>query len=172
MDRLYGSKVLDVGCGVGYNLRILEELSVDVSGVDQSAQMLRYAKKRCPDAELYPANFIEFEHEKRYDGIVMEAFIHLFPEKFIEGVFSKVKAIMKPDGVATLTTTRSDRSYEGIFAKEEDQIGRRFRRFWKPKDLVRATEKAGFHILNEQYYRNFGKEWIRLTIENEDTNIH
>lgn len=170
VDRLAGERsVLDIGCGVGFNLKLLEELGVSVSGVDISQEMLRYASQRCPNARLYHSSLAEFEIKERFDGVVMEAFIHLFPEFKVRDVLEKVKVLLKPEGIGTLTTTRSDHSYEGFFAKEEDypQSERRFRRFWKPESLVYTMQEAGFKILEEQCYHNFRKDWVRLTFQND-----
>lgn len=164
VDNLTGERsVLDIGCGVGYNLKILAELSADLSGLDISSEMLRYASQRCPQARLYLSSLAEFETEKEFEGVVMEAFIHLFPRTEVEGVLDKVKSLIKPDGIGTLTTTISADSYEGFFTKEGYPQERRFRRFWKPSDLISTVEESGFKILNEQQYPNFGKYWVRLT---------
>ena len=165
VDHLAENKVLDIGCGVGYNLKLLKELGVEVSGVDISREMLGYASERCPDVKLYHSSIADFKTDEKFDGVVMEAFIHLFPKTKVNKVFEKVKTLMKPEGIGTLTTTRNDHSYEGFFSKEYSQKDRRFRRFWKPEDLVSATQEAGFKILEEQHYHNFGKDWIRLTFQ-------
>jgi SAM-dependent methyltransferase len=46
LDPLPGEKVLDVGCGEGNHLLLLQRLGLDAYGVDASSYMIRRAKKR------------------------------------------------------------------------------------------------------------------------------
>jgi SAM-dependent methyltransferase len=49
-------RVLDAGCGPGLYARILVDRGARVVGVDASAEMLRLAAKRVPEAELHLAD--------------------------------------------------------------------------------------------------------------------
>lgn len=161
-------KVLDVGCGVGFNLERLREVGVILSGVDFSKEMLRYAGQRNPFTLIYHSNFMDFEPEQQFEGIAMEAFIHLFPKGHVPEVFDKVRELLVPGGIGTLTTTESERSYEGYFTKEKPYPQQpRFRKFWQLDELVGATESAGFKVLEVLRYNNFDKDWMRLIFQHE-----
>ena len=51
-----GTRVADVGCGIGTVLADLRELGAAVVGVDVSEVMIREAARRVPDAELHVAD--------------------------------------------------------------------------------------------------------------------
>ena len=52
----YGSgRCLDLGCGSGVAIPVLEDLGWTVTGVDISKEMLERARSRAPDAELIHA---------------------------------------------------------------------------------------------------------------------
>ncbi len=46
LDPFPGEKVLDVGCGEGNHLLLLQRLGLDAYGVDASSYMIRRARKR------------------------------------------------------------------------------------------------------------------------------
>lgn len=49
-------RCVDVGCGAGHFIGVIRALGWDVVGVDESADQLRLARSREPDAELIVAN--------------------------------------------------------------------------------------------------------------------
>ena len=50
-----GASVLDVGCGTGYFTRRLASDGFDITGVDSSPEMIRYARSRCVAGKRYLA---------------------------------------------------------------------------------------------------------------------
>ena len=48
-----GAKILDLCCGTGQLAKVLTEKGYQVTGIDGSAEMLRYAKENAPDARIY-----------------------------------------------------------------------------------------------------------------------
>lgn len=62
-------KVLDVGCGTGTHLNILENLGYIVEGIDISPKMLAVAKTKvkCP---LHEANLLNFKLHEKYNAII------------------------------------------------------------------------------------------------------
>lgn len=67
-----GGAVLDVGCGTGANLRLLNQLLHPqyLGGFDVNEHCLSAAGKKCPQADLYRADLRQPEfHRRRYDLI-------------------------------------------------------------------------------------------------------
>ena len=50
-------RILDIGCGTGHHLRILKRYGHTVEGLDRSAEMIKRARKQCPEAALKVGNF-------------------------------------------------------------------------------------------------------------------
>lgn len=70
LDMLQNRKrVLDVGCGTGTHLNILENLGYIVEGIDLSPKMLDVAKTkvRC---NLHEANVLDFKLDEKYNAII------------------------------------------------------------------------------------------------------
>jgi len=57
------NKALDLACGTGNISKVLFDLGFSVVGVDQSAEMLKAAKDKCPEAEFVQADLRNFKIE-------------------------------------------------------------------------------------------------------------
>jgi ubiquinone/menaquinone biosynthesis C-methylase UbiE len=85
---LAGKRVLDIGCGTGAALAVLEaQFQCSVSGVDPSAGMLAQARRKLPDADLRKgeAEELPFRDEEFDAALMMTVVQHVdrhraFPE--------------------------------------------------------------------------------------------
>jgi len=77
-----GNRVVEVGCGTGHWLSILDRLGFSVTGVDPSTQMLALAKAKVPRAilKLGPAHQLPLD-ERSFDRLLCINAIHHFPRK-------------------------------------------------------------------------------------------
>lgn len=50
------SKILDIGCGTGHHVAMLNDKNLDVMGIDISPSMIKKARKQYPDYEFNVAN--------------------------------------------------------------------------------------------------------------------
>lgn len=106
-----GDKVLEVGCGNGYYLSLLNRLGIDLSltGIDIDELALKDAKKFINDNKvkviMADASKIPFPG-KTFDKIVMSEVIeHVMDE---ETVLKEVNRVLKKDGILALTTNNID----------------------------------------------------------------
>lgn len=68
-------KVLDVGCGTGIHLNVLENLGYIVEGIDISPKMMAVAKTRV-NGNIYKANLLDFKLGEKYSAII--SMYHVF----------------------------------------------------------------------------------------------
>lgn len=61
--------ILDVGCGTGIHMNLLEKDGYQVDGLDLSNEMLNIAKTR-GKGNLFKGNLIDFKIDKKYDAII------------------------------------------------------------------------------------------------------
>lgn len=92
-------KVLDLGCGPGYESMRLASVGAEVIGVDFSPECIRIAKERCPQCQF---ELVDFRHLDRsfgeFDGVFAAAsFIHIRPEE-LGVVLSRVADVLKVEG--------------------------------------------------------------------------
>ncbi len=156
------AKVLDVGCGVGLAMNILDSKGFNVSGIDISEAMVRYAKSRNPNLITIEDDFLEYNFSEQYDGVLTFAFLHLFPKEVALKAMEKIKSILKPGGVAFISSTRSLKSFEGwMLKKDYDSQQKRYRKFWTELELEDAFSQIGFRKIDLKIHRDpYEKEWM------------
>lgn len=159
--------VLDIGCGVGIAIGVLAKKGFKVAGIEISPKMVEFARKRNLGAEVIVGDFLETEFDDKFDAVLAFAFIHLFPKAEIPKIFNKIKTILKPGGVALLSSTESPESKEGMYAKEDfGKEYKRFRKFWTEEELRESFTQAGFKELALKKYTDpFGKIWMDFVVQ-------
>jgi 2-polyprenyl-3-methyl-5-hydroxy-6-metoxy-1,4-benzoquinol methylase len=157
-----GASVLDVGCGVGVAMSLLSSRGLRPTGLDASAEMARYARARNPDYEVLNADIFSAVLAEQYDVIWAEAFIHLFPFNVENQLFSRLLALLKPDGILTFSTTASPEPSEGWTRKSDySQAPVRFRRHWTRPELATALDTRNLRIIDQlDIVDSFKKEWM------------
>lgn len=128
-------KILEVGCGNGYYLNLLNKLSFNLTliGIDNDALALRDARKIIRDnrvkLELADAIRLPFE-DNVFDKVVISEVIEHIEEE--QKVLSEIYRVIKPRGVMVLTTCNVD--YPFLW----DPVN------WILQRLLRMHIKSGF----------------------------
>ena len=61
--------ILDVGCGTGIHMHLLESIGYEVDGIDLSKDMLEIADSRV-NGKVYQSNLLYYKINKKYDVII------------------------------------------------------------------------------------------------------
>ncbi|MFA5172937.1 MAG: class I SAM-dependent methyltransferase [Candidatus Paceibacterota bacterium] len=159
--------ILDVGCGVGVAMNILAKKGFKLIGLDLSQKMIDFAKKRNPGIKIIKGDFLKTEFDEKFDAILTFAFIHLFPKSEVPKIFDKIKSILKPGGVALISSTEKFESKEGISIKEGYNIKlKRFRKSWTEQELRESISQSGFRELAFKKYSDpFNKIWMDFIVQ-------
>ena len=94
LDPQPGERILDVGCGEGTLTRKIMERGADVLGVDDSPEMVRFAREKGVDAVLMDAADMPFAAE--FDAAFSNAALHWVLEK--EQAARAIFRSLKPGG--------------------------------------------------------------------------
>lgn len=92
-------RILEIGCGTGNNLKVIEQLSdAELWGIDCSVGMLKKAKEKCKDAFLFEDDATRLENLSRdmFDLVFMVDVIHHI--KDIDSMIKNIKRVLKPNG--------------------------------------------------------------------------
>ena len=104
MGRLpYGSRVLDLCCGAGYDSMRLAQMGASVVGIDLSEESIAIAKERNPKIPFYVGNMLDdYSDIGHVDAIICLAGIVHLPEERLRIAFERMAQVMTPGGVVLL----------------------------------------------------------------------
>jgi SAM-dependent methyltransferase len=96
-------KVLDLGCGAGYESMRLRRLGAAVTGVDFSEEPIRIAREKNPDIRFEIGDFRYLSPDLgRFDGIAAIASLIHIPDSELELVFTSMKSVLTENGFAMI----------------------------------------------------------------------
>lgn len=100
-----GRKVIDVGCGEGYGPAMLGEVADSVLGIDLAPEVVAHARERYSSEkisfEVMDVNRLEVPDGAFDLAVSFQVVEHLVDES---GYFSELARVLKPGGLAFLTT--------------------------------------------------------------------
>ncbi len=96
-----GARVLDICCGTGYLAALLETRGFRVTGVDDSPEMIRYARENAPRSEFLLADATDFRLPAEFDAAVstFDSLNHLLSCDALLAAFRNAAAALKPGGL-------------------------------------------------------------------------
>ncbi len=103
-----GCRVLDLGCGTGLELEAYFRLNPGalVTGIDLSPRMLEALRRKFPGREgleLVCGSYFEAPLGEDYDAAVSVESLHHFTAEAKLGLYRRLRAALKPEGVFILT---------------------------------------------------------------------
>lgn len=114
----------DLACGTGQHLRDMAAHGFVPSGLDNSAEMLRQAALRCPQARLFLCDLAAFEQQDEFDLITCFLYsIHYsHPVSALQETLTRAFQALKPGGVFLFNAVdaRGIRNDDGITTRLTD----------------------------------------------------
>src|SRR5262249_12493396 len=71
-----GERILDVGCGTGHLTHLIAQTGAVVTGLDNSAEMIRAAEASYPNIRFIIADAANFSFDEPFDAIFSNAALH------------------------------------------------------------------------------------------------
>lgn len=96
-----GARILDLGCGAGHLAAALAARGYDVTGIDISADMLRYARRNAPGVRFVCADARRFSLRGKFDLVVstFDSMNHMLSARDLEQAFRCVRRALAPGGI-------------------------------------------------------------------------
>jgi len=132
-------RVLDLGCGAGYESARLARAGAEVLGVDYSAESIRIARERCPECRFELLDFRELDDRfGRFDGAFASAsLIHVAADE-MPGVLDRVADVLTPQGLLLAIVRDGEGVWERELEIEGERIVRRIHRYTRDALLGHA----------------------------------
>ena len=162
-----GARVLDLCCGTGQLAKVLTEKGYQVTGIDGSAKMLRYAKINAPYAEFINEDARTFKLPPVYDAVfsTFDSLNHILKAAELLRTFKNASKCLVSGGIL-------------IFDLNTEK---NFKTNWKNWKFIKETADA-FYAVNSDYipekrlapwnctiFRRRGKSWQRSDVFLEET---
>ena len=138
---------IDIGCGVGSNLRILGSAGLDVIGLDRSFYALSLARKKIK-FPLLNGDLNKLPIRPKSVGLIVAMDILEHLDNDIRGIRSFYQAL-REDGILILTVP-AFRSLWGI----QDEVTLHKRRYSR-HEIVSQLRQEGFEIMKSSYFNFF-----------------
>ncbi|MBQ8425079.1 MAG: class I SAM-dependent methyltransferase [Clostridia bacterium] len=120
-------KILDIGCGIGYESKILSDFGAKVTGVDFSENVIRSAKANVQNVDFVVADITKsLEDLGRFDGVLCLETLDYIDNDNIKNTFDNIATIMKSGALLLISVLDGDskneeRSYIKVGDKEYDK---------------------------------------------------
>ena len=144
-----GARVLDLGCGTGEPVaKYVTERGFRVTGVDESEQMLKFARQTVPEAELVHADMVTVELVETFDAAVAWDSMFHVERKHHAAIYRKLARALRAGGRLLLSVGGSapaqDDSVEGFTS---EMFGQTFYYSgFAPGVAHKLIEASGFEI--------------------------
>lgn len=144
-----GAKVLDLGCGTGEPVaKYIVERGFTVTGVDESSEMLKFARQTIPEAELIHADMITVELADTFDAAVAWDSMFHVERKHHAAIYQKLANALRGGARLLLSVGGSapaeDDSVEGFTSEMYGQTF--YYSGFAPEVTRKLIEASGFEI--------------------------
>jgi 2-polyprenyl-3-methyl-5-hydroxy-6-metoxy-1,4-benzoquinol methylase len=110
-------KILDLGCGAGYDSKILSKMGSRVVGVDFSEKLVKIAKKNVPNCKFFLGDMTDkFDKLGKFDGILCLATIMHVDVTKMKQTFVNMSNALKKGGLLLIS------SFDGVGKNYEKSI--------------------------------------------------
>lgn len=153
---LKGRKLLDLGCGDGADLKLLESRGAEVYGLDASKEMINFAKQKLPNANLKVGLFENIPFDSNLFDVVVSKYA--LQASYDLGVaFKEISRTLKSDGIFVCLVTHPLRQF-----LEKKKKGKDYFKKEVVKSILFGTSmvvEEPTHTFNEYFdeffFRNF-----------------
>lgn len=143
-----GDRVLDLGCGTGRPIaHLLDRRGLRVTGVDQSARMLAFARASLPEQTWVLSAIEDYPFDESFDAIVAWDSLFHIPRAAHEAIFRRAHVALKAGGRFALTVGGSEHP-----AFTDTMFGHEF--FYDshaPEAALSLLRATGFAILRQEF---------------------
>ncbi len=169
-------KILDLGCGNGRCLDFLKDKKIDYTGIDNSEELIKIARKKYPQINFQVADALKLPFpDNSFDKVYSIAVLHHIPSGELRVQFLKeAKRVLKPGGVLILTVWKfhrkkelfclikytilkligkSELDFKDVFEPWQNKINRYYHWFLG-REMIILVKKAGFILEKSRIIKN------------------
>lgn len=155
------SKVLDMGCGAGYEVKLMMELGVkNMSGADLSKELVKIAKKNVKGAKFFVHDIKEpMKKMGNFDGIFsLACIVHLSISELMDA-FKNMHEVMNKDGVLLISVKDGmGKDVERSFTRIDNEHYDKNLNYYTAEQVAKFSEKY-FRLVEEWQFNDYNRGW-------------
>ena len=116
-------KFLDIGCGTGYHVHMLNKMKYDVTGLDKSQAMINKAKLKYANSSFVVGDFLQnnlFEYANFTHLLCLNKTFYSFKDK--EVFFEKCSLLLNADGILIIHIVDRNKFSPFIISKNDKTV--------------------------------------------------
>ena len=116
-------KLLDIGCGTGYHVYMLNKMKYDVIGLDKSAAMIERAKSQYTNCEFINGDFLQnnlFEYNSFTHLICLNKTFYSFKDKVL--FFEKSNLLLNADGLIIIHIVNRENFKPFVISQNDETV--------------------------------------------------
>lgn len=138
-----GKRVLDVGCGAGFFLRVCKHLGATVKGVEPSPHGAKFARSHGLD--VFHGTVDQFETNERFDVITVNQVLEHVPDPV--ATLSRIKGLLAPGGSIIVTVPNAACTWAKKLGWKWDGADLPYHLMqFTPQSVERSAERAGLQV--------------------------
>jgi SAM-dependent methyltransferase len=142
------SRVLDVGCGPGWESAVFAEAGFETVPFDLTRSFLDRARERVPDGEPVRGDMRALPFaDDGFDGLWACASLLHVPERDVPATLAEFERVLADGGVALVSLKAAGGPGEGVDASPYEEDRRHFERY-DPDRARDLFETAGFEVVS------------------------
>lgn len=144
-----GAKVLDAGCAAGRDSRLLSKLSLEVTGIDLSKNLIALARENNPQLNFVVGSFLDLPFtDNAFAGVWAHAsLLHLEKIGQVAQALAEFKRALVPGGILHLYLKQRDGMEETSVVVDSVSKHERFFRWFTKEEVRDLLIDQGFKIL-------------------------
>lgn len=159
-----GNRVLDIGCGPGFDAVSLREYGFQVFSFDLSWGMMQAGRAE------FPGEFIQADMRDLplapacAEGLWLNASLLHLPRPDVLPTLQKMKGMLRPHGILFLSVKGGSGEMWTAYPSPDSHT--RFFTFWEVAELNETLQQAGFTILEQWQNDANGQLWLGRIAQN------
>ncbi|MBE9167113.1 class I SAM-dependent methyltransferase [Pleurocapsales cyanobacterium LEGE 06147] len=158
------ASILDLCCGAGHLAKKLQDKGYQVTGVDSSAQLLRYARDNASQSKFILDDARYFKLPASFNGVISTDYglNHIIELEELTRVFQNVYAALLPNGLFMfdLSLDRRYRSswHNSLLGDVQDEYAWALKRIYNPEEKIGDIYITVFE-LTDRNWKRFDTTW-------------
>lgn len=143
-----GSKVLDFGCGSGYQAARLAEAGYVTHGVDVSQEAIRFGQAQgTKNLRVIDSHVLDYEDNVFDAVLILDVLEHLEDEAW---AVREIERVLKPGGIAIIMVP----AFPFLWGVQ-DEVAHHYRRHTMPSIVASIERSSRLTVVKKSYYNTF-----------------